>query len=69
MVTDDWHGKTYICPTGRGETGWSPLVRSSRCGTIEIAGELWVAVSLNPAIWETIAGTGWRGRHPLDCGI
>ena len=25
--------------------------------------EMWVVLHLNPAIWEAIAGTGWRGRR------
>ena len=28
----------------------------------------WVGLNLNPAIWETIAGTGWRGLHRADMG-
>ena len=29
---------------------------------------IWVRLSLNPAIWETIAGTGWRlGRDAGGC--
>jgi hypothetical protein len=26
----------------------------------------WVRLNLNPAIWEAIAGTGWRDLHRAD---
>ena len=46
MVTGVWHGSCGVA-TGK---KLSALMRVDR--------EIWVGLSLNPAIWETIAGTG-----------